>query len=201
MVSSRDEILDNVKINQPVSTQLPDLSRFEKSNEDQLTSFAAVLTAIGGIVQYVRSPEQIKEIIKNKYTGRTKIITFLPQLADINIESYQKNTDPVDFADVDLAIINAHFAVAENGAVWITENLTGARVLPFICQHLAVVLNEADIVATMHSAYQLINKQDYHYGAFIAGPSKTADIEQSLVLGAHGPRSMTVYVLLKHVIE
>jgi L-lactate utilization protein LutC len=36
---------------------------------------------------------------------------------------------------------------------------------------------------------------DYGFATFIAGPSKTADIEQSLVLGAHGPRSMTVFLL------
>jgi L-lactate dehydrogenase complex protein LldG len=47
----------------------------------------------------------------------------------------------------------------------------------------------------MHEAYSKIGEQQYGFGVFIAGPSKTADIEQSLVLGAHGPRSMTVFLL------
>jgi L-lactate dehydrogenase complex protein LldG len=77
----------------------------------------------------------------------------------------------------------------------VTEDVIGQRVLPFICQHLAVVVDAKNIVPTMHEAYQRIGDSLYGFGTFIAGPSKTADIEQSLVLGAHGPRSMTVFLL------
>ena len=86
-------------------------------------------------------------------------------------------------------------AVAENGAVWLSEDQLQVRVLPFICQHLAVLVNQKDIVHNMHEAYDKIGSSVYGYGAFIAGPSKTADIEQSLVLGAHGPRGMTVFLM------
>ena len=47
----------------------------------------------------------------------------------------------------------------------------------------------------MHHAYQQTNVFEEGFGVFIAGPSKTADIEQSLVIGAHGARSLTVYLL------
>ena len=48
----------------------------------------------------------------------------------------------------------------------------------------------------MHHAYDRIAQAEYPFGLFLAGPSKTADIEQSLVLGAHGSRSMTVFLLM-----
>ena len=47
----------------------------------------------------------------------------------------------------------------------------------------------------MHQAYDSIDVAKEGFGAFIAGPSKTADIEQSLVIGAHGARSATIYVI------
>ncbi len=86
-------------------------------------------------------------------------------------------------------------AVAENGAIWITDNQVSQRVLPFITQHLAVIINSKNIVATMHDAYDVIASAEYGFATFIAGPSKTADIEQSLVLGAHGPKTMTVFIV------
>jgi L-lactate dehydrogenase complex protein LldG len=50
-------------------------------------------------------------------------------------------------------------------------------------------------VNTMHEAYEKIGRGDYGFGGFIGGPSKTADIEQALVLGAHGPITMTAFVM------
>ncbi len=51
------------------------------------------------------------------------------------------------------------------------------------------------LVNNMHEAYRQLECTDYKYGFFVSGPSKTADIEQALVLGAHGP--MKVLVVLK----
>ena len=63
------------------------------------------------------------------------------------------------------------------------------RALYFIAQNIVTVLDEKDILNNMHEAYTKINFEDSGYGVFISGPSKTADIEQSLVIGAHGPKS------------
>jgi len=77
----------------------------------------------------------------------------------------------------------------------VIRNQMHNRLLPFICQHLILIIEKKNIVATMHQAYQKIDIAREGFGVFIAGPSKTADIEQSLVIGAHGPRSLTVYLV------
>ncbi len=71
----------------------------------------------------------------------------------------------------------------------------GQRIIPYICQHLAVIISADAIVPALHEAYEIIGEGDYGFGGFIGGPSKTADIEQALVLGAHGPLAMTVFVI------
>ncbi len=100
--------------------------------------------------------------------------------------------DPLQLAGVDLAVLRAQIGVAENGAMWVSETEAVHRVLPFITQHLILVLSRSALVGTMHEAYRRIDIGATGFGVFIAGPSKTADIEQSLVIGAHGPRSLIV---------
>ncbi len=85
------------------------------------------------------------------------------------------------------------FGVAENGAIWVTDADVKHRAIYFIVQHLALILPTDQIVHNMHQAYERATVGSSSLGVFISGPSKTADIEQSLVIGAHGPRSLTVF--------
>ena len=187
---SRESILKAVAANQPALLPLPDINAFVGDNNGARQKFTQILNNIGGRVFDVDDLDNVKAIVNEHYQGR--IISLVEGLA---IGSNTLPEDAHQLADTELAILNAQFAVAENGAVWLTEEQMGTRVLPFICQHLAVVVNATQIVPTLHEAYQKIGEGQYGFGAFIAGPSKTADIEQSLVLGAHGPRSMTVFVV------
>lgn len=108
---------------------------------------------------------------------------------------YMHTKDAKDLNDVHTVLLKANIAVAENGAIWVTNREMGNSVLPFICEELVLVVDKSHIVYSMHDAYHLIGDDDYQFGVFIAGPSKTADIEQSLVIGAHGPLSLKVYVI------
>ena len=107
-------------------------------------------------------------------------------------QRYDKTMDGLSLADVEVLEIDGEFGVAENGAIWLTEEAMPHRVAPFICQHL--VINVTKIVPNMHAAYAELKKPNSSFGLFLAGPSKTADIEQSLVIGAHGARSLTVVI-------
>jgi L-lactate dehydrogenase complex protein LldG len=105
---------------------------------------------------------------------------------------YDKTLDGLSLAEVEVLEIDGEFGVAENGAIWLSEDALPHRVAPFICQHL--VINVSEIVPTMHAAYARLGEVKSGFGLFLAGPSKTADIEQSLVIGAHGARSLTVVI-------
>jgi L-lactate dehydrogenase complex protein LldG len=90
------------------------------------------------------------------------------------------------------ALFTGNFGVAENGAIWLEDKDLPHRILPFITQHLILKLDTNKIVASMQDAYRRLQLNDCGFGVFISGPSKTADIEQSLVYGAHGAKELTV---------
>ncbi|MBC7511301.1 MAG: LUD domain-containing protein [Ferruginibacter sp.] len=123
-----------------------------------------------------------------------KIISVAHTFLDFT-EVYAQYDDPHKAGNVDVAIITAHFGEDENGPVWVTEELLHERVLLFICQHLVAIINKENTVVSMHDACDKIASMQYGFGTFIPGPSKTPDIEQSLVLGAHGPKKTTVFII------
>jgi L-lactate dehydrogenase complex protein LldG len=193
-MSAREKILEAVLENQPPATALPDISMFKGDNNNLVQKYMDVFKTIGGTAFLVDDIGAVKILINQNFDTAKRTVTTLAELSG-NFELISATVDPHTYDDVELAIIKAHFSVAENGAVWLTEEMTGQRIIPYICQHLAVIVNADSILPTLHEAYEKIGAGDYGFGGFIGGPSKTADIEQALVLGAHGPLTMTVFVM------
>ena len=193
-MSTREKILEAVLKNQPQTTLLPDVSVFKGDAADVVQKYMDVFKSIGGGAYLVEDIAAIKTILYEQFDFTKRILTTLPELSDA-CELLSSSDDVHGLENIELAVIKAHFAVAENGAVWLTEDLMGQRIVPYICQHLAVIVNAETIVPTLHEAYEIIGEGDYGFAGFIGGPSKTANIEQALVLGAHGPLSMTVFIL------
>jgi L-lactate dehydrogenase complex protein LldG len=190
-MDSREKILARIKANQPESKPLPEILMSPVSFPIQ-ENFISVLTSIGGIVIELNYLTDILEFVARNFAGKN-IVTTIDQLFS-KIKSAGAPT-PHELDGIDLAIIEGEFGVAENGSIWITDKNMGDRALPYITEHLAIVLKKSDIVPTMHHAYDRIGTEKYNLGTFIAGPSKTADIEQSLVLGAHGAKSLIVFLI------
>jgi L-lactate dehydrogenase complex protein LldG len=194
-MSSKADILKKIKQNQPAFvTELPNLNLLGSEQFDIIGTYKTVLKNIGGDPVEVTNYSDILEYIKTNYAIEKRIITTIPELFGIATLDWT-NDDPHSLQDVELNIIKAHFGVAENSALWVTDDLLGQRISPFIAQYLAIIVHKKDIVATMHQAYERIGNEEYGFATFIAGPSKTADIEQSLVLGAHGARGLIVFLL------
>ena len=194
-MSSRATILEKIRQNQSTATsELPNLDTLGLEAFEILDKYKAVLQGIGGDFVEVQDYNAIIAFVKKNYATDKRMITTIPELAEIAATDWFSD-DPHTLENVELTLVKAHFGVAENSALWVTDAILGQRVAVFIPQYLAIVVHKKDIVETMHQAYDRIGNQEYDFGTFIAGPSKTADIEQSLVLGAHGARGLTVFLM------
>lgn len=192
-MSSRDNILKQIRQNKPSETELPSVARFDSLFENTEEKFREMLAAIYTEVIVVKDTDGLAQKAKELYGGVVNRATTIPALS--NWADFSLNvSDPHELETIEIAILSAEFGVAENGAVWISDQYLPHRVLPFITQNLAFVIPRTALVNNMHDAY--VRLQDTTgWGCFIAGPSKTADIEQSLVIGAHGARSMVIFLL------
>lgn len=193
-MSSRDEILQQVKQNKPEALPRPERFSVVREDEDRVEKFCSVLRSIGGKARRVEGWPEAVYLLQQKVMTGVDLVNAISRLAPYNIDAYT-NREAAALETVHTVFLQAEVGVAENGAVWISEAAMGARLLPFICQELVVVVDEKSIVADMHQAYERIAVDRDGYGVFIAGPSKTADIEQSLVIGAHGPLALEVLIL------
>jgi L-lactate dehydrogenase complex protein LldG len=191
---SRESILQAIKNNKPSLVDLPNIDINEVMNyEDVVSEFKRVLEGIGGLVIELNSIDDLKVEIESERQAGNYIANMIERLGEVDEHLDELNAQELE--GLHKSYLEATLGVAENGSVWIYEHQMKNRLLPFICQHLVIVLEKKNIVPTMHHAYQKIDVSKEGFGLFLAGPSKTADIEQSLVIGAHGARSLLLYIV------
>ncbi|WP_117882382.1 LutC/YkgG family protein [Aureibaculum luteum] len=190
----RDSILKAIKQHKPDLLPLPEIdgARFD-DDVNLLDIFKHNVTLVGGSIKEI-DKTLIDQEIKKQFPD-AKSIVALAEASSLGTISVNKQTNPHDLATIDLAIVNGAFGVAENGAVWISEKESIVRVLPFITNDLVVILSKEQLYLHMLNAYDAISTRDRSFGVFISGPSKTADIEQCLVIGAQGAMSLTILLV------
>jgi len=196
-MGSREKIfadLNSVKFDQRFD--YPTYAHPNSSVIDPYNSFATVLESVGGECHYVRNYDELKAKLVNfeVYETAKNICSCLPEIEKGNID-LNLVEDVHELHNVDLAIASGDFGVAENGAVWVNGDKLKHRGLLFLAENLILVIESGNIVNDLNQAYDLIDFENTRSGYFISGPSKTADIEQCLVIGAHGARSLIVFVI------
>ena len=193
-MSSKEDILKKYRSNIREQFDMPDLSDIQAvTYPNPLLQFINMTKSVGGNAIEVEEWCDINKLIRELFPDAVEIASNLP-----GITIATRNPDIVDDASdlngTDVGIIRGEFGVAENGCVWILQQMKEKAVC-FISENLVILLPKSQIVNNMHEAYRRIKFNDYGYGTFISGPSKTADIAQVLVMGAQAARSATVLLI------
>lgn len=195
-MTNRDAILTSLRRNAPPVAPLPEAPA-AITYADPERQFAEAFASVGGKFVRVTSLAEVNaELGKfEPYTRARKIASLIPDIGRANVDLAALK-DPHELEGIDIAIIAGEFGVAENGAVWVPGSLLSPhRAIFVVTQHLVLVMPADQIVHNMHQAYDRVRLERPGFGVFISGPSKTADIEQALVIGAHGARSCTLFLV------
>ncbi len=189
---SRDTILKSIAANKPVNINLPKpIFNGDNELEDLTLKFVELAKSAGSEIVEMDSMGNVKDWI-NQQKSIGEDVLVLTQIAQNQAEQMLPENE---FNNSNIVVLRGQFGVAENGAIWINEQHMQIRKLPFVANHLVLLLDKKDILVDMHHAYDQIDLNATGFGVFIAGPSKTADIEQSLVIGAHGPIKHTILII------
>ena len=203
-MSNKEDILKKYRANVRERFDMPDLSDIKAiTYPDPLLQFMNMMKSVGGNAIEVEKGRDINELIRELYPDAKEIASNLPEITIAT-----RNPDEVgrarDLNGTDVGVIRGMFGVAENACVWIPQQMKEKAVC-FISENLIILLDKKQIVNNMHEAYRRLSTRDpksgldqfdqYGYGTFISGPSKTADIAQVLVMGAQAARSATVLLL------
>ena len=193
-MSSKETILQSIR--QFKKEPVVSLPEYEGMNimkfDDLVAQFDTALQSVGGKAVVLEEGGHLDEAIRS-IAPEAKTIVCNVKACGLSDNDGSSFAAPHELAKVDLAIVKGEFAVAENGAVWVKNSDNRHRALYFVAEHIVIVVEKDALVPTMHEAYEKINFEEAGFGVFVSGPSKTADIEQSLVIGAHGPKSGYVF--------
>jgi len=206
MDSARNNILARLKAAQDkrgeVGENIPDFTSpiYHPLNESLSQEFKTNLEMIGGQVILIKYrteiADQIRQICDEK--NLHKIFCTDPNLQEILKKSIEIDSDENSFLELNIGITSCEFLVAHLGSVIISSaQISGRRLNVFPETHI-VLAHESQLTGYLDEALEkLQNKYKNELPSLISnitGPSRTADIEKTLVMGMHGPKSLIVII-------
>ena len=191
MSEARDTILARLESARPPAAEAPGAMAPPAEPTDPIETLRIRVEEAGGLFQSASRTDWMNQVRwPDDWSAMNHVYSALPALEARGVGRTAATDRELDC--LDLCVLRAEFAVVENGAVWHVPSTPRERSAALLAQHLFVVVDTTQLVPTLHQAYDRIDLAEITFGWFLCGPSKTADIEQSLVLGAHGPRTMSL---------
>ena len=176
----KEELLQKLRRNTREQYDMPKDDIKGIAYDDTVAQFVEASKAVGAQVVTAQAGESLDSIVRRAYPDAKVIASDIAELSIATL-----NPDTVAEAQ--------NLNGTDVGVVWIPQSMKEKAVC-FIAEYLVIVLPKSGIVNNMHEAYARIEMPATGLGTFISGPSKTADIEQALVMGAQAARGVTVVI-------
>ncbi len=175
---------------QPAIASEPAIARFKHESE-RLKSSVATLASVADVPREVA--RYLDEIRVEKTVVGWPAFTALPWS-----HSHVRYLDHIADGDDLVGLTGCFCAIGETGTLLLLSSPTTPKLTALLPETHICVVNKDRIVPTMEDAFQLLRdekKQLPRATFFVSGPSRTADIEQTIVIGAHGPYRVHVIVV------
>jgi len=181
---------------------LEEMPMYPPDEEILEVTFAEQFTAVSGQFVFCEDEIQFIESLLTLAEERkwTKIYCWEPELQQILTQyEYPFYETDRDFDQAQVGFTLCEALIARNGSIMLSNaNMAGRRLSIYPPVHI-VLAYTSQLVPDLKDAFKGIKQK---YGAQIpsmittvTGPSRTADIEKTLVLGAHGPKELFVFLL------
>lgn len=212
MSASRDHILHSIRTAlgrsdgqepgpvPPVRLRVP-----EVLTDARATSFMTRLEALAGKAQRVSSMDAARDAVAAAITGKTAVASNSPYLAECGISTLPGVRTGIRAVDelrdacekADIGITSADYALADTGTLVMIASPAEARLVSLLPPaHIAVVPMDR-VLTSLDELFTLVPMPADQSSSMvlITGPSRTADIEQILVRGVHGPGQISVLLV------
>lgn len=172
------------------------LALFRKNAQELKAEFYAV-NSTDEVVQTIlkiKDAEQWKSVA----THPNELTESICNRIGLPILKLTAGYDITEFEKCSASITVCDCLVAQTGSVVVSSASTGGRAISVLPPHHIVIAKKEQLAPTMSDAIALVRKK-YNGNfpsmvSFITGPSRTGDIERILVLGAHGPKRLTIFL-------
>lgn len=176
----------------PLPTIHDDKVDFFIKKIEQVAASSEQVKSLDDIVQAVLSYIESQKLDKTLVRTSTTLLDQLEWPDNINAEVRIATEHDT------LALVEANLAIAETGSVVMCSSEKRPVSLNFLPEHYLCVVQKHAIVNTMEDVWKYLREEDSGFPRainVITGPSRTADVEQIIQLGAHGPRRLHVLLL------